>query len=99
MENKIFPKYAPNPLVASLPDFVKNPANFQKIQRALLDTFGGHSHSEIAQFAACKKCSEGMMERRMLLKKLGFKNAAQYMEWRKIHENIITRVPLRKYDE
>jgi hypothetical protein len=35
-----------------------------------------------------------MLDRRKLLKKLGFKNPSQYMAWKKIHTEIKERFPL-----
>ena len=95
-KNKPFVKLQPNPLVKDMPKHLKDHANYDKIRLAILDTFNtGHSHSEMSEFAVCQTCSGKMLERRELLKKLGFKNAAQYMEWQKIHSHIKRRVALR----
>lgn len=89
-----------NSLLDSLPDFVKDPKNYDKIQRALLETLASkHSHSDLVKVAECKECSEKMLERRALMKKFGFKSAAQYMAWRKVHEEIKRRMPLDKYNQ
>ena len=94
-----FPKYAPNPLLASLPPHLKDQANFDKIQRALLETLVCRkTHSDVVKMAECTKCTENMLVRRKLLKELGFQSVAQYMEWRKVHEVIKKRVPLPKYN-
>jgi len=91
-----------HPLLASLPDHLKDPANFEKVQLAIINTFRSTcGHGEVLEWAECPKCSEKMLERRALLRKLGFKNAAQYMAWRKVHEEIrgITeRYALPKYN-
>lgn len=88
-----------NPL-DGLPEWVKHPKNYEKIQRALLDTLScGKVHSDPSQVFHCKKCSENMAERRKLMQKFGFKNAAQYMAWRKTHEEIKNRVPLEMYNK
>lgn len=92
---KIFPKQKTNPLIASLSDYLKNPANYETVQKQILDTFiSTCSHGELLEWAACKKCTSKMLERRKILKKLGFKNPSQYMAWRKIHETIKERMPL-----
>lgn len=90
---KIGTKY--DPLTVDLPAYLKDPANFEKIQKQILDTFVlGHSHGEVLEWSKCKKCTEGMLNRRKLLKKLGFKNARQYYAWRKTHEKIKEMMPL-----
>src|SRR3990167_4527405 len=90
-----FPNKLPYPLTASLPDHLKDPANFEKIQKAIYKTFATkHSHGEMLEWAKCGECSRKMVERRLLLKRFGFKNPAQYMEWRKIHETIRKKYPL-----
>lgn len=77
-----------NPL-GHLPDYVKDPANYETIERALLDTrFCGKTHSEPAQMFDCPKCQEKTIERRALMKKFGFKSAGDYLNWKKIHEEI-----------
>jgi len=84
-----------NPLVASLPEHLKNPANFEKYNQMILNTFiSTCNHTDIHEWAMCEKCTNKMLDRRKLLKKLGFKNPAQYMAWKKIHEEIKTRMPL-----
>jgi alkylated DNA repair dioxygenase AlkB len=84
-----------NPLVASLPDYLKNPANYQEIQMKIIESvMTTCSHSDIGEFARCPKCTEKMLERRKLLKKLGFKNPAQYKVWQQIHQEIRKRLPL-----
>lgn len=84
-----------NPLIASLPPYLKDPANFEKVQKSIIETFRSTcSHSDMLEWSNCLKCTKKMLERRALLKKLGFKSAAQYMAWRKVHETIVTRFPL-----
>lgn len=97
-EAKQLPIYTPNPLLAELPDYLKDPANFKKIQRALLDTLAtSHSHSEVIDFTKCFHCQVKVQDLAEMKNKLGFRSAAQYLEWKKTHELIITkrRVPLR----
>ena len=95
---KTFPRYTPNPLFAGLSDYVKDPANFNKIQRILLNELAGqHSHSEMTNWANCKTCQDKSQERVMLMRKLGFTSAAIYLGWRKIMEQMISprRVKIR----
>lgn len=89
----IKPRY--NPLISSLPEYLKNPANYEEIRKKILESIMTNcSHSDIQEFAKCPKCTEKMLERRKLLKKLGFKNPAQYRAWQKTHEEIKKRFPL-----
>lgn len=88
-----------NPRLASLPDFTRDPRNFYKIQKALLETLHCHtSHSDPAEVFKCKKCTENMMERRKLMEKFGFKSPDQYMEWRREHEAVKRVLTKDAYD-
>lgn len=86
-------------LVASLPDYLKDHANYEKIQRAILDAGATrHSHGEMVEWAQCKHCQQKQHDRLMMMRKLGFRSAAQYMTWNKIHNEITKRVPFAKYN-
>lgn len=88
-----------NPL-DGLPEFLKDPKNYKKVQKALLDTLScGKLHSDPLQSMNCKKCTENMVKRRELMKKFGFKSAAQYMAWRKTHEEIRRMMPLVDWEK
>ena len=93
---KSFSKYTQNPLIASLPAHLKDPKNFKKIQKAIINTTRvcRKSHADVLEMANCLTCTHAMLERRALLKRLGFRNAKQYMAWRKIHEEIRKMMPL-----
>lgn len=85
-------------LLASLPDYLKNPANYLEVQKKILKTvYSNCGHSELLDWSKCSKCTNKMLERRKLLKKLGFKHPAQYMLWRRVHEEIKKRMPLVKW--
>ena len=78
------------PLTKGLPAHLKDPANYDKIQRALLETLAStHSHSEMMQWAGCKSCMEKVREHKLLMKSLGFKTPAMYYEWKKTMEIMI----------
>ena len=96
-EAQKLPKYTPNRHLVGLPEHLKDPKNFKKIQKALIETVRScvKLHSEPADIPKCTKCTEGMLERRLLLKRLGFKSSAQYMAWRRVHTTIETRIKLR----
>lgn len=90
------------PLTASLPGYLKDPANFMRIQKMIYETIATTClHSEIGEMALCKICTENMLKRRKLLKKLGFKNPAQYFAWKRVHEEMISlsRDPLVNWKE
>lgn len=92
---KTFPKPQLHPLLAILPPLLKDPANYQKIRKAILETFiSTCDHSEIGEWAKCRKCQNKMDERRLLLRRLGFKNPKQYMLWQRTHEEVSRRMPL-----
>jgi len=84
-----------HPLIAMLPDYLKDPANFKEIEKLILNTFISKcDHSDMLEWSKCSECTDKMLQRRLILKRLGFKNARQYMLWKKIHKQIIERFPL-----
>ena len=84
-----------NPLTDGLSPYLKNQANFKTIMKMVIDSVQTKCfHNDVIEMAGCKICSEKMLERRKLLKKLGFKNPRQFMGWRRIHEEIVKRYPL-----
>ena len=93
----------PNPLIAFLPAHLKDPKNYKKIQKAIIEAGATkHSHGEISEWSACKHCTYKQHARAEMMRKLGFKNGAQYMTWKRIHEeilNLFSRDKLPKYDE
>lgn len=100
-------KYAnpTNPLLDGLPEFLKEPKNYMKVQKALLDTLScGKLHSDPLKMMECSKCTENMITRKKLMEKFGFGKEddvltlKRYMEWKKIHEEIKRRMPLDKYN-
>lgn len=94
-EAKELPKYRPNPIFNGLPDYLKDPKNFKKIEKAILETLAGKcSHGEVIEWATCAKCQRRFAERSAFIQKLGFRSPAQYMAWKKVHEEITRRDPL-----
>lgn len=78
-----------HPILAILPEHLKDPKNYEKIQRAILDAGASrHSHSDMLEWSACKYCQQKEWNRKEMMKKLGFVNGTQYMLWKKIHEEI-----------
>lgn len=90
-------------LVVSLPKHLKDPTNYEKINRFIIESLASkHSHGDMMAWAACVSCQRRFAERGGVLKKLGFKNPGQYMLWKRVHEHIrrnYTSVSLPKYDE
>ena len=99
-EAKNLPKYKANALLKGLPTYLKDPANYDKVRRALLDTLASkHSHSELGGWAKCPPCMKRVNEHKMMMVKRGFKTPAHYMVWKRIM-HIMTgkntkRVPLK----
>ena len=90
-----FQKVKPHPVLASLPDHLKDPANYYKIQKAILEAGSTkHSHGEIGEWAKCKYCQWKEWNRKETILRLGFKNGTQYILWKKTHEEIKRRMPL-----
>jgi hypothetical protein len=90
-----------NPLLATLPAHLKDPANYEKIKRVIYDTFAGScssGHGDMVDWSGCKKCQKRFQERSFVMKRLGFQSPAQYMAWQKTHEFIKERVPLPNYN-
>lgn len=82
-------------LTRDLPAHLKNPANYRDIQVKIIRSMESKcNHTDLFEFSQCAKCTDLMLKRRKLLKSLGFKNARQYMQWQKIHEEIRRQHPL-----
>src|SRR3990167_10563823 len=88
---KSLPKQLPqNPMLASLPVWVKNPNNFTKIQKALYEAgVSSCDHAELIEWHNCVKCQMKQHERAEMLRKFGFKEPGQYITWKKTMETII----------
>ena len=91
-----FPKYVPNPIFDGLPKYLKDPKNYKKIQKALLETLAStHSHGELIEWHACTPCQRKVRDHADMVRKLGFTSPAQYYAWKKVQEEIKRRQPLR----
>lgn len=90
-----FPDHKQVPVLAGLPQHLKDPEIYPKIQKALLETLASsHSHGDMLEWSNCVPCQAKMHEHAELMRKLGFASGAQYMAWRKVHETITRRSPL-----
>lgn len=95
---KALPK--PHPMLATLPAYLKDTKNYKAIQLAILDAGATkHSHSEIGEWATCTHCQQKEKDRLLMMKKLGFQSGAQYLAWKKVHEEIKKRNPLVNWDD
>lgn len=95
-----FKKAQPHPLLASLPSYLKDYGNFEKVMKAILDAGATkHSHAEVVDWAGCKHCQGKQADRLRMMRALGFQNAAQFMAWRKVMETITKRITLPKYNK
>jgi len=84
------------PILAELPAYLKDPANYKKIRLALLDTLATtHSHSDLLEWGACGQCQMKVRNHAEMIRKLGFTCPAQYYAWRKISEKVEERMKLR----
>ena len=93
-------KYKQVDPLAGLPAFVKEPKNYMKIEKALLETLScGKSHSDPVEMMKCSTCTENMKKRRRLMKEFGFKSVEQYFAWRKVHAEIRKMMPLVDWDK
>jgi len=87
---KTFPKGIKKSILDGLPDYVKDPKNYSKIQTALLDALAtSHSHSDLFEWSICPACQDKLKEFRLLHKKFGFRNPAQYYAWKKVMDIIM----------
>lgn len=92
---KQLPKAKPHPLLAALPTYLKDPKNYEKVKKAILEAGATkHSHSEVVDWAGCEYCQKKQLNRLEMMKKLGFQSAAQYKAWEKIQHTIKERYPL-----
>lgn len=88
-----------HPILAQFPPHLKDPRNYEKIQRELLNAGATkHSHAEVIEWAGCKDCQGREWNRKEVMVRLGFKSGTHYLVWRRIMETIKSRVPLRKYN-
>lgn len=86
----------PHPLLADIPDHLKDAKNYNKIQKAIIEAgMSKHSHADVGTWAGCKACQKKQGDRLLMMKSLGFKSKAHYMVWQKIHREISQRDKLR----
>lgn len=92
LDLKTVPKLKPNPIFNGLPDSLKDPKNFKKIENKLrLSLLSDHKHSTMKGYTKCKRCQDKFKKRQILMKEIGFVDIKQYMEWKRIMSIIIQK--------
>lgn len=84
-----------------MPNYLKDPKNYEKIMKLLYEAGNSKcSHSDMFEYANCAKCAPARINRVKAMKKLGFRDGAQYLAWRRTHENlrVYHREELEKYN-
>lgn len=67
----------------NIPKKLKDPKCYEDVERFLFIP-SEHKHRKVAVWQKCKTCQEGFAERSRRIRELGFKNAQQYHEWKRI---------------
>lgn len=79
----------PNPIFKGMSEYLKDPANFEKVEKKLIEILkSDHTHKTASSYVKCKECNLKRIERQNKMKQEGFKNIKQYLEWKKIHTII-----------
>lgn len=90
-----------NRLLDSLPYYLKDPANYEKIRKAIFEAGASTcDHAEVIEWAGCMKCQRKQWDRKETMARLGFQNGQQYLMWARTHERIrsLQRDRLEKYN-
>ncbi len=88
--------YTPDPLTKDLPATLKDPKCFKRVLKKVADASEtGHEHKTILQWKVCKHCQQKFLERRAVVKKLGFASYEQFLKWKKITDIIINKREVR----
>ncbi len=91
MKKELWPELKKlHPLVADLPDELKDPKCFKKIEKKLHKIMeSDHNHKAMITFQKCKECQARFNEKRHQIKKYGFKSYEQYLFWKRIMDIIV----------
>jgi hypothetical protein len=82
-------KLKPHPVLAGLPNELKDPACYKGIQTKLSRCMvSDHGHNSVKGFAKCKRCKAKYEKRHKMILDMGFSSTEQYLEWRKIMDII-----------
>lgn len=94
LDIKTVSKLKPNPIFKGLPEALKDPTCYAKIEKQIQDIVRvdkGHIHKTVKAYVKCKKCLEKYEKRKAFIRELGFTDYKQYMEWKKIMSIIISQ--------
>jgi len=85
LDLKTVPKLKPNPVFKGLPDNLKDPKTFKKVEKKLINAiFSDHKHATVKAYLKCKRCQDKFKKRQAFIKDLGFTSYEQYTEWKKV---------------
>lgn len=89
-------KRKPSPLFKGMPKSLKDPSNYEAIEKQLIEIIQiDHRHKTASSYAKCDICQAKREERKLKMKQIGFKSIQQYLEWKKIHEIIKNKQDFR----
>ncbi len=78
-------KLKPNPIFKGLIPRLKDPKNFVKIEKELVDILkSDHKHKTVKTYVACVECQNKLQLKQQRMKTMGFTSYGQYIEWRKV---------------
>jgi len=99
MDPKNLQKYTPDPDLFGLPAQLKDPANYEYIQKTLIHALRSTcDHSDVGEWEKCFKCQQKVIDHKNTMIRLGFKSPLQYRKWKKIMNHIMSgkRDPVNK---
>lgn len=83
-------RYKQNPELKGIPDELKEVGRYKEIEKHYANILlTSHKHKTPRTFAKCVECLNKIQERRDYIKKLGFKDYAQFMLYRRVMGIII----------
>lgn len=89
-----------NPILASLPDELKDAKKFATIEKKIANIMvSDHKHRKVASFVKCKRCQAKFEKKREYIKSLGFNDIQQYQLWKKVMFLIINKGELVLYEK
>ena len=92
LDLKQTPKLEPNPIFKDLPERLKDPKNFPKIEIELFKILKtDHKHKTVRAYVTCAWCQNKLKLRQNRMKAIGFASYGQYVEWRKIMQIITNK--------
>lgn len=90
LDFKKIAKIKPNPVFKGLPKSLKDPTKYKETELLLFKILeSDHKHDKPSDWMKCKICQDKFKEKKKTMKKLGFKNSSQYLEWRKVMDILV----------